>query len=67
MSIDRRAHNAGFQFDVLGLVQEGCVTYQDDDEERIFPWFRMGQAQEIEVVWFYSALDPLRSWVDCSG
>lgn len=40
MSVDRRAHNTGFQFDAPGLVQEGCVMYQDDDEERIFPWFR---------------------------
>ena len=67
MSVDRGTHNTGFQFGAPRLVQEGCVMYHDDDEERMFPWFRIGQAQEVQVVWFCSALDPVRYWVDYSG
>lgn len=58
MSVGRGTHNTGVQFGVPSLIQERRVMYQDDDEERMFPWFGMGQAQEIQVVWFCSALDP---------
>lgn len=50
-------HNACFQLDAARLVQEGCVMHQDDDEERMFPCFRIGQAQEIQVLWFCSAFN----------
>lgn len=49
MSIDRGVHISGFQFGAAGLVQERDLMYQDDDEERMLPWLRIGQAKNSKL------------------
>lgn len=49
MSVDRGMHNSGFQFGATGLVQERDLMYQDDDEERMLPWLRIGQAKKSKL------------------
>lgn len=60
MSVDRM-HSSGFHFAAPGLVQKGDVTYEDNDEEIMFPWLWIGQSKKSKLriyIWETEEFDP---------